>query len=70
MRGREMTTTIELEIPEQLLAQAQAMVREGWAADINEILTDALGRYLESHSAELTEAFMREDAEWGLRGRD
>jgi len=65
-----MTTTIELEIPEQLLAQAQAMVREGWAADINEILTDALGRYLESHSAELTEAFMREDVEWGLRGRD
>lgn len=65
-----MTTTIELEIPEQLLAQAQALVQGGWAADINEILTDALGRYLASHSAELTEAFMREDVEWGLRGRD
>ena len=65
-----MTTTIELKLPDQLLAQAQALVAEGWAADINEIVAEALGRYLESHSAELSEAFMREDVEWGLRGRD
>jgi hypothetical protein len=64
-----MTTSIQAELPEQLLAQAQTLVRDGWAADINEILADALGRYLESHSAELTEAFMREDVEWGLRGK-
>jgi len=35
---------------------------------IDEGLADALGRYLESHSAELTEVFIREDVEWGLRG--
>ena len=63
-----MTTSIQAELPEQLLVQAQALVRNGWAANINEILEDALGRYLESHSAELTEAFLREDVEWGLCG--
>ena len=63
-----MTAFIQAELPERLLIQAQALVRDGWAADINEILADALGRYLESHSSELTEAFMREDVEWGLRG--
>jgi len=35
---------------------------------LDEGLADALGRYLESHSAELTEVFIREDVEWGLRG--
>lgn len=32
------------------------------------MITDALRRYLSSHSAELSEAFIREDVEWGLRG--
>ena len=63
-----MTASIQTELPEQLLIQAQALVRDGWASDIDEILADALGRYLESHSAELTEAFIHEDIEWGLRG--
>jgi len=64
-----MTTSIQAELPEQLLAQAQTLVRDGRAVDINEILADALGRYLESHSSELNEAFIREDVEWGLRGK-
>ena len=63
-----MTTSIQAELPEQLLVRAQALVHDGWDSDINEILADALGRYLESHSADLTEAFMHEDVEWGLRG--
>ena len=63
-----MTASIQAKLPEQLLVQAQALVNDGWATDIDEILADALARYLESHSAELTEAFMREDVEWGLRG--
>ena len=68
---RTMTTTaIRAELPEELFNQAQDYVLEGWAADFNELLTDALRRYLESHSAKLTETFIREDVEWGLRGRD
>jgi hypothetical protein len=65
-----MTIIIQAELPEELFLQAQAYVQEGWVADFNELLTDALRRYLESHPAPLTETFIREDLEWGLRGRD
>jgi hypothetical protein len=65
-----MTIIIQAELPEELFRQAQAYVQEGWVADFNELLTDALRRYLESHPAPLTETFIREDLEWGLRGRD
>lgn len=63
-----MTTCIQAEIPDRLVQQAAILVRDGWAADLDEILTDALRRYLSSHSAELSEALIREDVEWGLRG--
>ena len=65
-----MTTSLQAEIPDQLLQQAALLVRDGWAANIDEILSDALRRYLDSHSAALSEAFIREDLDWGLRGRD
>jgi hypothetical protein len=41
-------------------------VEEGWATDVNELLAEALRRYLESHSSQLSETFIREDVEWGL----
>ncbi|MFO1429400.1 MAG: CopG family transcriptional regulator [Candidatus Competibacteraceae bacterium] len=65
-----MDTVIEAKIPEQLAQQAQALVREGWVSDINSLIIDALRRYCESHQAELTEAFIREDVRWGLYGDD
>jgi hypothetical protein len=60
--------SIQAQIPNQLLERARLLVRDGWATDVDEILTDALRRYLDSHSAELSETFIREDVEWGLRG--
>lgn len=63
-----MSTIIQANLPDHLIAQAAILVREGWAATVDELLADALRRYLESHSAELNEAFIREDVEWGLRG--
>lgn len=65
-----MNTAIRAELPETLFNQAQNYVREGWVKDFDELLTEALRRYLESHSAEFTQTFIREDVEWGLRGRD
>ncbi len=63
-------TTIEAELPAELAAQARAFVAEGWAKDLNELLAEALRRFLESHEGSLTESFAKEDVEWGLRGRD
>jgi hypothetical protein len=45
-------------------------VEQGWVGDFDELLAEALRRYLESRSSDLTEKFLREDVEWGLHGRD
>ena len=63
-------TAIQAELPQELVAQAHAFVEQGWAGDFNELLAEALRRYLESHSSRLAESFFREDVSWGLRGRE
>ncbi|WPL18376.1 hypothetical protein Thiowin_03447 [Thiorhodovibrio winogradskyi] len=63
-------TLIEAELPTELAAQAQAFVAAGWATDFNDLLAEALRRFLESHEASVTESFIKDDIEWGLHGRD
>ena len=65
-----MKTTIEIQLPEELLAEARTYVNEGWAGSVDDLLADALRRYLDSHAVALIERFIRQDAEWGLHGRD
>jgi hypothetical protein len=45
-------------------------VEAGWAGDFDELLAEALRRYLESHASSLAESFIKEDVKWGLRGRE
>jgi len=63
-----MTTLIHAEISDQLAQQAQRMVDRGWAPNIESLVAESLRRYLESHHEALTEQFLREDVEWGLKG--
>ena len=63
-------TSVQAELPEELVSAARVFAAEGWARDLNELLADALRRYLESHSSQLTETFLRQDVEWGLHGQD
>lgn len=65
-----MTDTVQTELPHELVEEAQAFIREGWASNLNDLLAEALRRHLQSHSAELAESFLREDVAWGLHGRD
>ena len=65
-----MKTAIQAELPEELVAEARAFVEQGSVSDFNELLAEALRRYLESHSTRLAESFIREDVAWGLRGRE
>lgn len=65
-----MTTLIQAELPDQLVQQAWRMVERGGAADIDSILTESLRRYLEPYQERLSEQFIREDVEWGLKGGD
>ncbi|HEY7559148.1 MAG TPA: CopG family transcriptional regulator, partial [Candidatus Binatia bacterium] len=63
-------TAIQAELPEQLVAGARAFLEEGWVGDFDELLAEALRRYLESHSSRLAQSIIREDVSWGLRGRE
>jgi hypothetical protein len=65
-----MKADIHAQLPEELLVEARAFVKNGWAPDMDQLLAEALRRYLDSHSSRLTESFVREDVEWGLHGRD
>jgi hypothetical protein len=42
-----MKTAIQAELPEQLVAYARAFVEEGWVDNFDELLAEALRRYLE-----------------------
>ena len=61
---------IEAQLPAVLADQARAFVAEGCASDLDELLAEALRRFLESHAPELTAAFMKGDVQWGLHGKD
>ncbi|MBF0469279.1 MAG: CopG family transcriptional regulator [Desulfamplus sp.] len=65
-----MNNTVKAEIPYQLWQQAQTLVEQGWARNLQEIINEALHRYLESHQDILTESFIQDDVEWGLHGDD
>lgn len=65
-----MNMPIKTELPESLLNKAEALVSAGWANNLNDLISDALRRYLDSHSEALSEAFILEDVEWGLHGKD
>jgi hypothetical protein len=62
------TTVIQTEVPIGLLNAAQNLVDTGWFRSLDEVMIDALRRFLEAHRAELMEEFIRQDIEWGLQG--
>jgi len=65
-----MDTPLRATVPDQLAKQAQRLVDQGWATDVDSIVAESLRRYLESHEQTLTEQFIRDDLQWGLRGGD
>jgi len=70
MNNPSQTTIIQTEVPTGLLSQAQHLIETGWFRSLDELMLDALRRFLESHRTELMEDFVRQDVEWGLNGDD
>jgi Arc/MetJ-type ribon-helix-helix transcriptional regulator len=64
------TTTVQAELPAQLFAQLESLINDGWFEDINDVMVNALRRFLETHRPELMERYIWEDVEWGLHGED
>ena len=70
MAAKPENTTLQADVPVQLLAEMKALVQAGWFRSVDEVVLEALRRYLDSHRDQLMEALLREDMEWGLRGKD
>jgi hypothetical protein len=63
-------TAVQAELPQELVNQARLFVADGWAANFDELLAEALRRFMESHTARLTEEFVMDDVKWGIHGTD
>jgi Arc/MetJ-type ribon-helix-helix transcriptional regulator len=70
MATKPEVTTLRTEVPSRLFAEMQALVEAGWFRSVDEVILDALRRFLDSHREDLMEALIREDVEWGLHGKD
>lgn len=70
MTAKPRTATLEAEIPLHLLGQMHSLVKAGWFRDLDEIVLEALRRYVDSHRGDLMEELIREDVEWGLHGTE
>lgn len=67
---RDATHNFQADLPEGVLRQMRSMVDAGWYRSTDELVLDALRRFLDSHRGDLMRDLIREDVEWGLRGTD
>lgn len=68
--AKPQTMTLETRVPAKLFGEMKSLVEAGWFRDLDELVLDAIRRYVETHRGELMEEMIREDVEWGLRGSD
>ena len=62
--------TLTCNCPDRLAEQLEVFIKEGWATDADEAVTEALRRFLESHRPEVVRSQVLEDVDWGLSGED
>jgi Arc/MetJ-type ribon-helix-helix transcriptional regulator len=61
--------TVQAQIPDELERQIDELVERGLFPTRQELIQEAIRRFLDTHRPELMERFFHEDVEWGLRGR-
>lgn len=64
------STTLQTEVPPRLLAEMQSLVDAGWFRSLDEVILDALQRFLDSRREDWMQGFIWDDVEWGLHGTD
>jgi Arc/MetJ-type ribon-helix-helix transcriptional regulator len=58
--------TIQIELPDKVAAEIEALVKTGWFGSEAEVVRAALLDFVRRNRAELVEGFMREDIQWAL----
>jgi hypothetical protein len=62
--------TFNVDCPDTLAERLAQLVRDGWVADEQQAMIEALRRFLDSHRPELIESQILADVEWGMHGND
>lgn len=59
--------SITVELPADLAVKLKTYVADGWAASSDEVIIEAMRRYLWTHRPEVIERHLREDVQMALR---
>lgn len=59
--------SIQIELPDKLAQELDAMVKAGWFSNEAEVVHLALLEFVRRHRLELLEQFQREDIAWALK---
>ncbi|RPH97529.1 MAG: CopG family transcriptional regulator [Zetaproteobacteria bacterium] len=62
--------TIQVELPDKLAAEVEALVGTGWFGSEGELVRAALLEFIRRNRADLVEGFLREDIQWALSQKD
>jgi Arc/MetJ-type ribon-helix-helix transcriptional regulator len=66
----ERVVTVKTQVPIQIRKEMQRLITDGWYRSEDDLILDALRRFLSTHRADLLTQQIREDIEWGLYGQE
>jgi len=58
---------INIELPDKLAQELDAMIQAGWFSNEAEVVRSALLEFVRRHRLELLERFQQEDIAWALK---
>ena len=62
--------SVQVELPDKLAAELDALVQAGWFRSQEELVRMALVEFVRRHRFELLERFQREDIAWALQQKE
>ena len=62
--------TIQVELPDKLAAEVEALVEKGWFGSEEELIRAALLDFVRRNRTDLLEGFMRDDIQWAVSRKE
>jgi Arc/MetJ-type ribon-helix-helix transcriptional regulator len=67
--GNKKMKKLTLRLPDMLARQVELLVERGWFRSPQDVVEEAVRRFLETHQPEVMEQFVLDDVKWGLHGK-